>query len=263
MGCDASRPRMVEREHLRAAPARARLLRAFPAAGAAGVAGVRGDAESDPLLQPAVPVDVRPRGHRHVRVRARADRRRRRGVRCGPGVRVHTVPHRVGAAPAGALVGVDAVRAPRLSAVFQDGSRRAARRRRRGVGAAESFVRLLPAVLQPDRARVHRVGADAQQQVARSPRAGSRRDRLRGRRRRHCAVSAAVHRVAPARLQPAVARRDAALLGGRVRIPHGRSESAVMGTDRTGMAARRGRTVSGVDDRDSGDCWRLARRRQA
>ena len=95
VGRHAPGPRLVEREHLRAASAVARLLRAFPAAGAAGAADLRGDEESDPLLQPAVPLDVRAVRPRHVPARPRADRQRRRRLRRGARVRVRAVPHRV------------------------------------------------------------------------------------------------------------------------------------------------------------------------
>ena len=142
------------------------------------LADLRADEESDPLLQPAVPVDVRAVRARHVSARPRADRQRRRRLRRGPRVRVRAVSHR------------------RTSRTCRCCRRRGCRsccsdcggisrpaaasagRRGRGVAGAEPVVRLLPAVLQPDRLALHRVGADAAGTLARhaSARARDRRD---------------------------------------------------------------------------------------
>ena len=89
---------------------------------------------------------------RHVPARPRADRQPRGRLRRRPRVCLLALSHRVDAASAGAVVGLDAVGPLRPAASLRLGRARAplagARRR---VVAAEPFVRLLPAVLQPDR----------------------------------------------------------------------------------------------------------------
>src|SRR5206468_10343924 len=113
----------------------------------------------------------------------------------------------------GGVVGVDAVRALRPPPSFRDASYRAARRRSPRVGRAESFVRVLFAVFWTGRALLHRVGAHDARAVARSKCAAPRGRRVRDDRHRDAAVSAAVSRAETTRLQPAIARGDAALLG--------------------------------------------------
>jgi len=204
--------RVVEREHLRPAAAGAGLLRAFPAAGAPGVADLRDHEEPDPLLQPAFPVDVRARGPRHVSARTGADRKRGRRHGRRARVRVRAVSHRERPTPAGAVVRLDAVRAVRPAPALCDRTAWTTRRRRGRVARAEPVVRLLPAVLHAGRRPVHRVGADAPRVVERWPRADAHRRRRRVRARRDGAIPAAVRRAPAARIQPAVARRNAALL---------------------------------------------------
>ena len=108
----------------------------------------------------------------------------------------------------------------------------APRRRGGGVDSPEPVVRLLPALLQPDRGRTHRVGAVDAPAVARSARDRAHRRHVRRRRRRDRAVPAAVPGAAHARLPAALARRDAKVLGGRLRVPDGRSESPSSGDRR-------------------------------
>ena len=81
-------------------------------------------------LQPAVSLDVRAVGTRHVPLRARSDRQRARRV-CGrPDLRVRAVPRAAVLAPPGDLVAVDAVCALRPATVFR------ARRRIEGARVA-------------------------------------------------------------------------------------------------------------------------------
>ena len=120
VGRHAPRPRLVERQHLlsrtrwrSATPSicRRRRCRSLPIYALTQ--------QSDPLLQPAVPLDVRAVGARHVPVRARADRQRAR-PRSSPAWRTRsrrTASRR--SAPAGAVVGVDAVRAVRIPALLR------------------------------------------------------------------------------------------------------------------------------------------------
>ena len=65
---------LLQREHLSSRTADARVFGAPRPAGDADPSDLRAHEKSDPLLQPAVPLDVRAVGSRHVSVRARADR---------------------------------------------------------------------------------------------------------------------------------------------------------------------------------------------
>ena len=188
-----------------AASAVAGVLRALSAAGAPGAADLRGDEEPDPLLQPALPLDVHAVGPRHVSPRPRADRKHGRGDGLGARVRVRAVSHRVDPSPAGAVGCLDAVRAVRPPAAFRDRPIAAARRRRRRVAGAEPVVRLLPPLLQPHRHPLHRLGADDARVVERHADASSPSHRDCNGARGHRAVPAAVPRTGAARLQPAVA----------------------------------------------------------
>ena len=210
---------MVERQHLPSASARARLLRASAAAGDSNRAGVCADEESDSLLQPAVPVDIRPVGAGDVPAREGADRSSRGGVRGGTRVRVRAVPDRIAAAPAGAVVGVDAVRAVRIPALLRDRPVARPRRRVGGVGGAEPFVRLLPALFQPRHPYIYRLGTGHPESGMADPRPGRRRARLR----RACdrPVCAPVSAAARARFRAAADRRDRTLLRRCVRVLHG------------------------------------------
>ena len=225
---------MVERQHLPSASARARLLRAPAAAGDSNPAGVRADEESDPLLQPAVPVDVRPVGAGNVPAREGADRQPRGGVRRGARVRVRPLPDRVAAAPAGAVVGVDAVRAARIPAVLRGRPMAKPRRRFHRVGGAESVVRLLPALFQSRHPFLYRLGTG----LPESRMADARRGRLCARLR--CTSDGSlcdpVSAAAPAWFRSAADRRDRTLLRRCVRLFHRGRKPACVGIRRARVA---------------------------
>jgi len=73
LGRDASWPRLVERQHLCAAPARARVLRPSLAQALQTLPIYALTGNPNPMLQPALPLDVRAIGPRHVPARTRAD----------------------------------------------------------------------------------------------------------------------------------------------------------------------------------------------
>src|SRR5262245_32055239 len=160
MGCDAPRTRALASEHLLSAPVRPRLLRASPRAGDPDPAVVRPDHESDPLLQRAVSAVLRLVRARNVSARARADRQPHRGIRRRRRVCLRTVPILESVAPAGAVVGVDAVRVVRSAALFRNRPRAGAGWRRRRLAAPESFLRLLSPVFQSDRTALRVLGTD-------------------------------------------------------------------------------------------------------
>ena len=247
---------MVEREHLRAASAVARVFRALSAAGAAGRAALPHDEESGPLLQPPVPLDVRAVRARHVSARPRADGewRRRRGR--GPCVRVRALSNRLDPASASVVVGLDAVRAVRSAAAFCDRPDTTARRRGRSLDRAEPVMRVLPALLQPHRALLHPLGAHDTPPLGRRAGAAVHGRRLRDGVCRDRAVRAAVSRAQAARLQSAIALRDRTLLRRRLRVLHRRSQPASLGTHRAGMAEGGRAAVSGRDDRRACGAWR-------
>ena len=161
------------------ASAGAGVLRALSPAGDTGAARLLGDEQPDPRLQPGVPVDVRPLGPGNVSARPGADRKPIGRRRRGPRVRILALPHRVDPAPAGAVVGVDAVRPVRPAASFRHRTVAPACRRRRRVDRAEPVVRLLHAVLQPGGRPLHRLGADDARVVDRSTGAHPRGRRMR------------------------------------------------------------------------------------
>ena len=191
-------PELLEREHLLSGTADARLLRAPVRAGGPDSPGLRADGQHHPFLQPAVSLDVRAVGARHVSVRARHHRQRARGAGRGPGLRVRAVSRSAVFAPPGHLLAVDAVRALWSAAILRDETHPGARRRRRRAHRAEPFERVLPALLRTVRARV-RIVRDC------DPKPLEGRARLGGPLcnggRRHpgdAAVSASVPRAAPA-----------------------------------------------------------------
>src|SRR6185503_15733961 len=87
------------------------------------------------------------------------DRKPRGRLRGRPRVRLLALPRRVDPAPAGALSRVDAVRPLRRAETLLHGAAAPARRRRGRMDRAEPVVRLLPAVLQPGRRPLPRLGA--------------------------------------------------------------------------------------------------------
>ena len=87
-------PPFLRRQHLSSGAADAGLLRASDSAGAAGVSDLRGHEESDPLLQPAVPLDVRAVGLGMFLFARELTGSAAAGVRRGPAVRVRAVSDR-------------------------------------------------------------------------------------------------------------------------------------------------------------------------
>ena len=120
------------------------------------------DGQHHPLLQPAVYLDVRARGVRHLPVGVRPDRRSACGVRGRTGLRIPSLSHRLGAALAGDELAVDAVRALRAEPVCHPdpGSRipepgvPGPRSWHQHAGLAELVVRLLPALFRSVRAAI-------------------------------------------------------------------------------------------------------------
>ena len=151
-------PRVVEREHLPSAPARARLLGAFSSR--RRFRRCRSTRHENPILGYNVVFlsTFVLSGLGMFLLRPRSDRTPGGRDRGRARVRLRAVPDRVAAAPAGAVVGVDAVRAARLAPLSATG--RTARRCRGGrrMGRAEPFVRLLPLFFSPVVVALRRLG---------------------------------------------------------------------------------------------------------
>ena len=139
----------------------------------------------DPLLRPALSLDVRALRAGRVPVRARAHRQSARRVRRRRALRVRAVPVSTKLASAGAVVAVDAVRAVRIPQVLRltrctDIARRtmaAAAWRSLSAHRAEPVLHLLPDVLRAIRRRVCRLGDLAPPSVVAHTDLDSTRDR--------------------------------------------------------------------------------------
>ena len=214
-------PALLRREHLSSRAADARVFGASRSSGAPDLSDLRADEESDPLLQPAVSLDVRAVGSRHVPVRARADRQHRGGVRWRTALRVRAVPDSAVVAPAGAVVAVDAVCAVRIQALL-----------RRRTDAARSPAPPPPSSSRDCRAvttcctsrrsrRLRAVGDVARGSLARPADVARPCGRSGGCRGRDRAVRRSVHARQPGAAVIALADGNDAAFGGRlfVRAP--------------------------------------------
>ena len=219
---------VLGRQHLSSRAARPGALRALVRTSAADPAGLLADRKHHPLLQPAVHLDVRARGVRHLPAGVRPDRRPPRGVRGRTGLWISPVPHRLDPAPAGDEFAVDAVRAVGIESFRDDEFLSGVGRRHGGARDAELVVRLLPALLRALRAAVRvapHVGGEEARRPANVGWSGRRRGRHAG---ADIAVPASVHASAATIRFRTTLRRGGAVLRERVVIRHGVREPVVV-----------------------------------